>query len=104
MKRIPNSEDQDFIKVEETIFAEDCKHKHHRDDYFYDEANQIYSDKDYDTVYDDQELHVSDYNHEKINEQDTLYLESVFAPRTWMWYSITTIYVKGISKVKLSQY
>ena len=81
LKRIPTSEDQDFIKVEETLFAEDCKRKHHRDDYFYDEANQRYFDKDYDTVYDDQELRVSDYNHEKINEQDTFYTCNRFSHR-----------------------
>ena len=81
LKRIPTSEDQDFIKVEETLFAEDCKCKHHRDDYFYDEANHRYFDKDYDTVYDDQELHVSDYDHEKINEQDTFYTYNWFSHR-----------------------
>ena len=52
-----------------------------RDEYFYDEANQRYFDKDYDIVYDDQELHVSDYNHEKTNEHDTFYTYNRFSHR-----------------------
>ena len=58
LKRILTSEDQNFIKAEETLFAEDYKHKHHRDDYFYDEVNQRYFDKDYNTVCHDQEFQI----------------------------------------------
>ena len=67
--------------VEETLFAEYYKRKHHRDDYFYDEVNQRYFDKGYNTVYDDQELHVFDYSHEKINEQDTFHTYNRFSHR-----------------------